>query len=101
MAVFGMNTICQKMAMLSHTLKAFSQVLAFSLQPTQEYKMHQSPKCGLFPTVDKRHLKEGISQEYQAELRSQSFNNMINDICIWLLIATFQGAFIYLVLFGE
>lgn len=63
--------------------------------------MNQSPKCGLFPTVDKRHLKEGISQEYQAELRSQSFNNMINDICIWLLIATFQGAFIYLVLFGE
>ncbi len=25
--------------------------------------MHQSPKCGLFPTVDKRHLQEGISQE--------------------------------------
>lgn len=63
--------------------------------------MHQSPKCGLFPTVDKRHLQTGITQEYQAELRSQSFNNMINDICIWLLIATFQGAFIYLVLFGE
>jgi hypothetical protein len=62
--------------------------------------MHQSPKCGLFPTVDKKHLQAGISQEYQAEIKAESTRNMINDICVWLLIATFQASFAYLVLFG-
>lgn len=63
--------------------------------------MHHSQKCGLFPTVDKRHLQAGISQEYQAELKAESTRNLINNIGVLLLIATFQAAFAYLVLFGD
>jgi len=62
--------------------------------------MHQLQKCGSFPTVDKKYLQAGISQEYQDEMRAESNRNMINDVCVWLLIATFQAAFAYLVLFG-
>jgi hypothetical protein len=63
--------------------------------------MHQSPKCGSFPTVDKRHLQEGISQEYQAELKAESTRNLLNDIGVLLLIATFQASLAYLILFGS
>ena len=83
-----------------HTLKPFSQALASNLQPTTEYKMHQSQKCGLFPTVDKRHLQAGISQEYQAELKAESTRNLINNIGVLLLIATFQASLAYLILFA-
>jgi len=62
--------------------------------------MHQSPKCGSFPTVDKRHLQAGISQEYQAEIKAERTRNMINNIGVLLLIATFQAAFAYFLLFG-
>lgn len=62
--------------------------------------MHQSPKCGSFPTVDKRHLQAGISQEYQAEIKAESTRNLINDIGVLLLIATFQASLAYLILFG-
>ena len=68
---------------------------------TKEYKMHQSHKCGSFPTVDKRHLQEGISQEYQAELKAESTRNLLNDIGVLLLIATFQASLAYLILFGS
>ena len=86
--------------MLLHTLKLFSQALAFKPQLTTEYKMHQSQKCGLFPTVDKRHLQAGISQEYQAEIKAESNRNMLNDIGVWLIIATFQASLAYLILFA-
>ena len=62
--------------------------------------MHQSQKCGLFPTVDKRHLQAGISQEYQAELKAESTRNLINNIGVLLLIATFQASLAYLILFA-
>ena len=68
---------------------------------TNEYKMHQSPKCGSFPTVDKRHLQAGISQEYQAEIKAESTRNLINNIGVLLLILIFQSLFAYLVLFGD
>jgi len=63
--------------------------------------MHQSPKCGSFQTVDKRHLQEGISQEYQAEIKAESTRNLINNIGVLLLILIFQSLFAYLVLFGD
>jgi hypothetical protein len=63
--------------------------------------MHQSHKCGSFPTVDKRHLQEGISQEYQAEIKAESTRNLINNIGVLLLILIFQSLFAYLVLFGD
>ena len=62
--------------------------------------MHQSQKCGSFPTVDKKHLQAGISQEYQAELKAESTRNLLNDIGVLLLIATFQASLAYLILFG-
>lgn len=62
--------------------------------------MHQSHKCGSFPTVDKKHLQAGISQEYQAELKAESTRNLLNDIGVLLLIATFQASLAYLILFG-
>jgi len=62
--------------------------------------MNQSNKCGLFPTVDKRHLQAGISQEYQAEIKAESTRNLINNIGVLLLIATFQASLAYLILFG-
>ena len=62
--------------------------------------MHQSQKCGLFPTVDKRHLQAGISQEYQTELKAESTRNLINNIGVLLLIATFQASLAYLILFA-
>jgi len=62
--------------------------------------MQHSPKCGIFPTVDKRHLQAGISQEYQAELKAESTRNLINNIGVLLLIATFQASLAYFVLFG-
>jgi hypothetical protein len=63
--------------------------------------MQQSPKCGLFPTVDKKHLQAGISQEYQAEIKAESTRNLINNIGVLLLIATFQASLAYLILFGS
>jgi len=62
--------------------------------------MHQLQKCGSFPTVDKKYLQAGISQEYQDEMRAESNRNMINDVCVWLLIATFQASLAYLILFA-
>lgn len=93
--------------MLFHTLKTFSQVLAFSLQHTQEYKMHQSPKqspkCGLFPTVDKRHLQEGISQEQrQAIAKKQSIGDIINNAgVIFFHMFLWAMFFFSLLFFGE
>jgi hypothetical protein len=63
--------------------------------------MHQSQKCGSFPTVDKRYLQAGISQEYQAEIKAESTRNLINNIGVLLLIATFQASLAYLILFGS
>jgi len=62
--------------------------------------MHQSPKCGSFPAVDKKHLQAGISQEYQAEIRAERTRNLINNIGVLLIIAVFHSLFAYLVLFG-
>ena len=93
--------------MLFHTLKTFSQVLAFSLQHTQEYKMHQSPKqspnCGLFPSVDKRHLQEGISQEQrQAIAKKQSIGDIINNAgVIFFHMFLWAMFFFSLLFFGE
>lgn len=62
--------------------------------------MQQSHKCGSFPTVDKKHLQAGISQEYQAELKAESTRNLINNIGVLLLIAIFQASLAYLILFA-
>ena len=63
--------------------------------------MHQSPKCGLFPTVDKRYLQEGVYQERQAEIKKQQIANIINNIGVFLIKAFFISLFFYLILFGE
>jgi len=83
-----------------HILKIFSQALASKPQLTTEYKMHQSQKCGLFPTVDKKNLQAGISQEYQAELKAEAIRNLLNNIGVLLIILIFQSILAYLVLFA-
>jgi len=62
----------------------------------------QSPKCGLFPTVDKRHLQEGISQERQAEIKKQQVANLINDVGVLFCHMAFWAMFFFsLLFFGE
>jgi hypothetical protein len=72
------------------------------MQHTQEYKMHQSPKCGLFPTVDKRHLQEGISQERQAIAKKQNIGDIINNAgVIFFHMFLWAMFFFSLFFFGE
>ena len=65
--------------------------------------MHQSPKCGLFPTVDKRHLQEGISQEQrQAIAKKQSIGDIINNAgVIFFHMFLWAMFFFSLFFFGE
>jgi hypothetical protein len=65
--------------------------------------MHQSPKCGLFPTVDKRHLQEGISQEQrQAIAKKQSIGDIINNAgVIFFHMFLWAMFFFSLLFFGE
>lgn len=57
--------------------------------------MQHSPKCGLFPTVDKRHLEEGMRQEYQAQLKAEQRAAFINNVAHFLLVAVFHSIWIY------
>ena len=64
--------------------------------------MHQSPKCGLFPTVDKRHLQEGISQEQKSEIKKQSIGDIINGAgVIFFHMFLWAMFFFSLFFFGE
>jgi hypothetical protein len=57
--------------------------------------MQHSPKCGLFPTVDKRHLEEGMRQEYQAQLKAEQRAAFIENVGHFLLVAVFHSIWIY------
>jgi len=61
--------------------------------------MHQSQKCGLFPTVDKRHLQAGISQEYQARLEADQRAAFIENVGHFLMIASFWSTLFYFMFF--
>jgi hypothetical protein len=62
----------------------------------------QSPKCGLFPTVDKRHLQEGISQEQKSEIKKQSIGDIINNAGVIFFHMFFWAMFFFsLLFFGE
>jgi len=55
----------------------------------------QSQKFGLFPTVDKRHLEAGISQERQTRLKAEQRAAIINNVGHFLLVAAFHSIWIY------
>lgn len=64
--------------------------------------MNQSPKCGLFQIIDKRHLQEGIDQERQAEIKKQSIGDIINNAgVIFFHMFLWAMFFFSLFFFGE
>jgi hypothetical protein len=65
----------------------------------KQHKMQHSPKCGLFPTVDKRHLEEGMRQEYQAQLKAEQRAAFINNVGHFLMIASFWSTLFYFMFF--
>jgi hypothetical protein len=56
----------------------------------------------LFPTVDKRHLQEGISQEQKSEIKKQSIGDIINNAgVIFFHMFLWAMFFFSLLFFGE
>jgi hypothetical protein len=54
----------------------------------------KNKNCGLFPTVDKKHLQAGIDQERREEIKKQEIANIMNNVGVMLFHMLYWAALI-------